>query len=131
MLGPFPHKHSSVSPRCTRILGTRTCCSDQECLAARKTHNSNIFIHVCYAESTCARFLPQEIREKGKLLWSDGKPKKKKNRTKTKKKNAGEIELTKGDGDVGSSTYRLEVTDNGNVVVKRGDSEVVWQALNK
>lgn len=68
-------------------------------------------------------------------MWSDGKPKKKKNRTKTKKKNASEdaekLELSKGDGDVGSSTYRLEVTDNGNVVVKRGDSEVVWQALNK
>lgn len=98
--------------------------------------NSSILIHVCYAESACAWFFPKEIREKRKLLWSDGEPKHKKDHVLAVEEidapeDAKKPGLSEDDGDVGSIRYRLEVTANGNAVLKRGDFEVVWQALNK
>ena len=76
-------------------------------------------------------------------MWSDCERNQKKNRRKNKKgsvsavetidapQDANKPELSEGGGDIGSSTYRLEVTDNGTAVLKRGDFEVVWQALEQ
>lgn len=83
----------------------------------------------------------QELREKRKLLWSGGQPKKLSKKT---KKNKGANVPTAAHTDdrdgrappVGIDggavgTYRLIVTDDGNAIVKRGDFEVVWKALRK
>ena len=80
----------------------------------------------------------QELREKRKLLWSGGQPKKRPKKKKRKKGKVPTVQLTDDDysataegsgGAVG--TYRLVVTDDGNAVLKRGDAEVVWKALPK
>eukprot|EP00904_Undaria_pinnatifida_P009019 jgi/Undpi1/5247/HiC_scaffold_2.g00528.m1 len=79
-----------------------------------------------------------ELREKRKLLWSGGQPKKRPKKKKRKKGKVPTVQLTDDDysataegsgGAVG--TYRLVVTDDGNAVLKRGDVEVVWKALPK
>ena len=83
---------------------------------------------------TNAPSLPQEIRERRKLLWSGGLPKR------NAKQNKGIPEATsRGSASAHAesclgevrSTYRLEVTDGGNAVLKLGDSEVVWKALSR
>lgn len=66
----------------------------------------------------------KELREKKKLLWSDGEP----TRRRRKKQPAGDV-VGKIPG--GPYVYRLVVTADGNAELRRGGAEdvVVWQAL--
>lgn len=72
----------------------------------------------------CSFSRKQELRERQKLLWSAGEsPKKIKQAQKARRRQSSAGE----DDDL--SPYRLVVTDDGNAIVNRGGSDVVWQAL--
>lgn len=72
----------------------------------------------------------KELRERNKVLWSDGQQKKK--WRKNKKASAAALEQqasTGGGGD--TSTFRLVVTGDGNAVLERAGVGVVWKALDQ
>ncbi|CAM9532706.1 unnamed protein product [Ectocarpus sp. 8 AP-2014] len=74
-----------------------------------------------------------ELREGGKLLWSGGqrqkKARQKKRRTTQQRKRVPSANDREGAD--GSDTFRLIVTDDGNAILEREGSEVVWKALDR
>ncbi|CAM9193990.1 unnamed protein product [Ectocarpus fasciculatus] len=74
-----------------------------------------------------------ELREEGKLLWSGGQ-RQKKDRQKKKKKAQQRKRVPNAnnrEGTDGSGMFRLVVTDDGNAILEREGSEVVWKALDR
>ncbi|CBJ27556.1 expressed unknown protein [Ectocarpus siliculosus] len=74
-----------------------------------------------------------ELREEGKLLWSGGqrqkKARQKKRRTTQQRKRVPSANDREGAD--GSDMFRLIVTDDGNAILEREGSEVVWKALDR
>lgn len=70
----------------------------------------------------------KELREEGKLLWSGGQ-RQKKRRTTQQRKKVPRANDREGTDD--SDTFRLIVTDDGNAILEREGSEVVWKALDR
>ena len=81
----------------------------------------------------------QELREKSKVLWSDGQQqKRKKGRKNNSKLSTSQQQQQQqqqasadGGGDGVNGAFRLVVTGDGNAVLERGGSEVVWKALDR
>ncbi|CAM9501981.1 unnamed protein product [Ectocarpus sp. 12 AP-2014] len=74
-----------------------------------------------------------ELREEGKLLWSGGqrqkKARQKKRKTTPQRKRVPRANDREGAD--GSGAFRLVITDDGNAILEREGSEVVWKALDR
>ncbi|CAB1120921.1 unnamed protein product [Ectocarpus sp. CCAP 1310/34] len=74
-----------------------------------------------------------ELREEGKLLWSGGQRQKKARQQKrqTTQQRKRVPRANDREGADGSGAFRLVITDDGNAILEREGSEVVWKALNR